>query len=336
LTRVRARMAAIDSEGKVVSELRKALSQDGWTNENARLGDYSSYQDSSTVDSGKIAILLSENEFITESGRWWSRWAKGIINLRNFVKVAVHEPSFHHWKQVHLVLEELRPAVYENVCTENSFIMHDFLFADSFREFVAARREFKYQSDLAEAAERVESAIISLYQERSLAKRCTSLNSAIRAYTALSSDSKAISAAETVLDSLHSVLSQLNSGLTKLDRDSLTEGIQSCASLSLECTELLECTEAISKLNHLNICLERRDVDGIRSALLVVLDAGLKRAPLVSKAQAFWEASAPVVHSVDAALRAVRAAKLDQGVSRALFEQLVEVQNARTIATKVS
>jgi hypothetical protein len=289
VTKSRAQLAELEAERKVVSELHAAMQEGGWLNEGAVQGDLGTYQPASTIDTSKLeALLAQQGEFYTEAGRWVEKWTGVVIKLRSAVSAALSDPQNGLWKPVEQVILESAPII-DGCAGPNGTEWSDYLFATSFTEFVAARKEYTYQFGMGErikASMRVlQETTDALASEPSLASRSATLRAAVEACVELNlGDTKEVANAQAALQTLETLNTLLSQGLASLELNDLARAKQACSEENITCSELERTDELLVMLESVKSALDAKNITQLRQAMVKARENGGQRAPISTKA----------------------------------------------------
>jgi len=147
---VRMELDRCERELRLLKSLREALDSGGWVRPG--LGDREQYAKTQSIDWARLREILTECQAVetkTEEGRWLTKWASVVLDLRRLVKEAGQNPfdSLSIWTKTAEFLAKNAATVTTDL-VHYRFVLSEFTFFNSFPEFVAVRDEVQYQTKL--------------------------------------------------------------------------------------------------------------------------------------------------------------------------------------------
>jgi len=337
INKVRAAVINIEAEHKLLESLRIALGRGGWLNTNGVLGNPSTYQSASTVNVSSLeSVLLQQQDFVTENGRWMSRWVRVVIRLRQAVYIALMKPTYENWRAVQTVVEENEPQM--KISLDNVSFSGDYVFWQSFKEFSVARTEYTHrftvEAKKKEVVAGLELTLSELPLHVSIVTRCEKLRAAIdTCANHLITDEKAIELirfSRSALEGLEKVSLALKAALEVLDIAELAHVSELCDSVGQECEERTRCLKLLDVLKSLSEATASENIHAIQIALSHAREVGAQHAPVAIKALEFFEGAQVLALSVETLLQSVQGAKRDEGVTVLQYEQLLQIAASST------
>jgi len=336
---VRKQLFVLESEQRVISSLKKALSQGGWTNSgnDVKIGDLSTYQASSTVDVVTLSMMLSQQgTFFTEAGRWLARWCRVISRLRIAVVAALKQSCFDNWRAVQTVVAEALPKFGTQAGLQNVEVTADFVFLASFGEFVAARAECTFQCGLFEqkrqASLRLATAVSELKNIKTVSARCERLGVAVQSCIALemTDEKDVVSASASLADHLR-WKALFEAALHSFQLNDLKAAVDLPLSTS---DESILCQQAYTLLSELERSLQAKNFLEVFKKMAEIRGSVLLRNSVIEasttcvQALTFIARVQPIVSLIESLSQVVNAAKREGGITPEIFDQLVEVKRS--------